>query len=281
MLRLGATGVIAATVALGLQRGATTEARSVAEIRADARELGVDPELLTREATTAEIASGEGTPGEGQGSTPTATAGVTAGVTAGGTGAGVDRRVAMFRYGTRALALDLYRTGHVTPSRAKGLASVAVAEAMKQGVPPALVIGVMRVENDVFKSSARSVVGAVGLMQIMPRVWLPVFGPRHGWDLENDTTNVRTGVAILAHYVRAAGGDWETAMLRYNGCVRSTVTPRCWTYPAKVRRAVERDARWSCGGRSFDACVSAPLSERWSASAGDWRLASSAGASAE
>lgn len=163
--------------------------------------------------------------------------------------------VRIFRQTVRATALDLFGTGHLEVSRARGLAEVIVTEATKRGVPVPLVLGVMRVENNSFKSRAKSVVGAMGLMQIMPKVWLPSYGKKYGWDLENDTTNIKMGISILAIYLKNNPGDWRTALLRYNGCVRGTNTPRCWTYPEKVKRAAEQDARWLCGGQGFEDCM--------------------------
>ena len=48
-------------------------------------------------------------------------------------------------------------------------------------------------------------------------------------------------------------------LLRYNGCVRGTNTPRCHTYPSKVARYVERDAKALCGDRDFYSCIAAPF----------------------
>lgn len=170
-------------------------------------------------------------------------------------------RAERFRRLVRAFAADLYVTGNMTDTRAKALATISVTEAMRAGVPPALVLGVMRIENSGFDSRATSRVGARGLMQVMPRTWLPVFGSFFGWDLGNDTTNVRMGVRILSQNLAESGGDWRRGLLRYNGCVHGTNTPDCMRYPDKVRLAVERDAQWSCGGKAFEQCVAAPLAD--------------------
>jgi soluble lytic murein transglycosylase-like protein len=128
-----------------------------------------------------------------------------------------------------------------------------VREAYKKRVPPALIFGVLMTENATFKSSARSNVGAVGLMQVYPKVWVPTLGKFFGKNLRDDETNLRYGVHILSHYVyRAASksgapaasseGVLRTGLLRYNGCVRGTNTKDCHSYPDKVMRAVERYA---------------------------------------
>jgi len=169
---------------------------------------------------------------------------------------------AKFRFRIRAAAVDIFRTGHVTESRAKGLAVVATTEALRHGIPPALLIGVIRVENDVFRSGAKSSVRATGLMQVMP-FWLKEMKYRFGDDLSNDTTNIRMGAVILAGNIRQADGDWREALLRYNGCKANLVSANCLRYPDKVRNAVMRDATFSCGGASFETCVVRPLHRRF------------------
>lgn len=169
---------------------------------------------------------------------------------------------------------DLLRTGRVEQSRAWRLADVAVREAYRRRLPPALVLGVMLTENDALDSSARSSVGAVGLMQVHGRPWRGSLGRFFGTNLRNDTTNLRYGVFILGYVARRAAtradssvavtevpsdSSWRLALLRYNGCVNGTNTPNCREYPEIVQRKVEDHARTTCNGRDFDACVVRPL----------------------
>ena len=168
---------------------------------------------------------------------------------------------------------DLLRTGRVEPSRAWRLADVAVSEAYRRRLPPALVLGVMMTENDALDSSARSNVGAVGLMQVHGRAWRRSLGRLFGTNLRNDTTNLRYGVFILGYVARRAAiradsadttsvpadSSWRVALLRYNGCVRGTNTPNCRSYPGTVQRNVIDHARTTCNGRDFHACVVRPL----------------------
>ena len=165
-----------------------------------------------------------------------------------------------------AFANDLVATGKVNLSRAIRLADVAVREAYRRRVPPALVLGVMLTENDEIKSTARSSQGALGLMQINPGPWRSALGELFGYNLRNDTTNLRYGVFILSHLSdRVAQAPptgataWRSALLRYNGCVRGTNTRDCHKYPDVVRRNVQRAARSICAGRDFDECVVTPL----------------------
>lgn len=164
-----------------------------------------------------------------------------------------------------AFATDLRLTGRIGPERADSISRVAVREAYHRRIPPALVLGVMLTENDGFKKTARSKVGALGLMQIMPRLWTPNLGPILGRNLRDDETNLRYGVYILRHFARRTADTLDatdalrTALLSYNGCVRGTNTRDCHAYPEKVRRRVERDARTLCSGRPFHDCVALPL----------------------
>ena len=166
-----------------------------------------------------------------------------------------------------AFAMDLMGTGKVGLTRALALADVAVREAYRRQVPPALVLGVLLTENDELKSTARSRQGAVGLMQIHPGPWRPALGELFGRNLRNDTTNLRYGIYILSHFAKRSAErlepdtitPWRTALLRYNGCVRGKNTRDCHRYPEMVRREVQRSARTICGDRDFDRCVVTPL----------------------
>lgn len=177
-----------------------------------------------------------------------------------------------FKRDVDAFASDLRRTGKLGTERADSIARVAVREAYHRRIPPALVLGVMLTENDAFKPTARSKVGALGLMQIMPRMWTPNLGPILGRNLKDDETNLRYGVYILKHFAKRtsdtldATGATRLALLNYNGCVRGRNTPDCRDYPDKVQRHVERSALSICAGKAFRDCVALPL---WAALRGD------------
>ncbi|HJQ21493.1 MAG TPA: transglycosylase SLT domain-containing protein [Gemmatimonadaceae bacterium] len=170
-----------------------------------------------------------------------------------------------------AFAVDLMGTGKVGLARALALADVAVREAYRRRVPPALVLGVLLTENDELKSTARSRQGAIGLMQIHPGPWRGALGELFGRNLRNDTTNLRYGIYILSHFAkrtmrREMEGSalestlpWRTALLRYNGCVHGRNTKDCGRYPDMVRREVQRSAQTICNGRDFEGCVVTPL----------------------
>jgi soluble lytic murein transglycosylase-like protein len=161
--------------------------------------------------------------------------------------------------------MDLLRTGKVNQSRARALADVAVREAYTRKVPPALVLGVMLTENDELKSSARSHVGAVGLMQVHPRPWR-VLARKFGSNVHTDSTNLKYGIFILGWVAEKASRlvddqdeAWRKALLRYNGCVHGRNTRDCRRYPDIVRREVQRSAKSTCRGATFDKCVVEPM----------------------
>jgi hypothetical protein len=172
---------------------------------------------------------------------------------------------AQFQADRRNFAADLVSTGRMSQPRADSIAAYAVREGYIRGIPPALIFGLMLTENATFVSRATSNVGAIGLMQIYPKYWLKPLGKRFGTDLENDETNIQYGVYILQEYLKPKEGQTMSAeqvrkgLLKYNGCVRGTNTPRCHTYPNKIARYVERDAKALCGGKGFYECITRPF----------------------
>jgi soluble lytic murein transglycosylase-like protein len=189
-----------------------------------------------------------------------------------------------------AFASDLAATGRAEPARARALASLAVRQARAHGIPPALILGVLLVENEPLDSRAVSPAGARGLMQVHP-LWRPLLGPRYGFDLTADSTNLAMGAHILADLLAPARSlaDVERGLLRYNGCRRAlraadarrresrrreggraaTTPPApCARYPRLVRRRVEEQAAALCPSRSFARCVIHPLRLASLASAG-------------
>jgi soluble lytic murein transglycosylase-like protein len=107
-----------------------------------------------------------------------------------------------------------------------------VAEGERVGIDPRALASVLLVENPWLDPHARSSVGAVGLMQVMP-----FHAGRWGCsssDLTDIETNVCHGARIFAAYLEQHAGDVDRALLAYNGCVRGTNTPQCHLYPNHV-----------------------------------------------
>lgn len=172
-----------------------------------------------------------------------------------------------FRAEKRNFFEDLMRLKQVDSARADSIAQFAVREAYVRGISPAIVFGVMLTENAKFISKATSNVGAVGLMQVYPKVWLTKeMSALFGRDLASDSTNVKYGVFILSKYFspRTRAGtvrerDWAAALLHYNGCVNGRNTPNCRAYPSKVKTFVEHSAKSICDGRGFYDCIAKPF----------------------
>ena len=114
-----------------------------------------------------------------------------------------------------------------------------VEEAYDKDVDPALVVAVLMLESG-GKATARSSVGARGLMQVMPG-WVGTWR-ECGRDLYDIKDNLCNGTSILAWYIEQHGTERE-ALLGYNGCVRGTNTPNCHTYPDKIWRLREQIKR--------------------------------------
>ena len=93
-------------------------------------------------------------------------------------------------------------------------------EARRAGLEPALVLGVIQVESH-FQPSAKSPVGARGLMQVMP-FWSRTIGDGRIDGLNGVRTNIRYGCVILRYYLDKENGDLVRALARYNGSLGKT-----------------------------------------------------------
>jgi soluble lytic murein transglycosylase-like protein len=101
-------------------------------------------------------------------------------------------------------------------------------------VDPVLVLAVMRVENPWLIPDTVSSAGAVGLMQVMPRYWSESYS-HCGIDLTEIDTNICKGVNVLRYYLDRHDGDFNEAMLAYNGCL----SDYCRVYTANVMRYLD------------------------------------------
>jgi soluble lytic murein transglycosylase-like protein len=169
-----------------------------------------------------------------------------------------------FERDRKAFAEALVKTGRVPQARADSIAYYAVREAYVNAIPPAVVFGVMLTENARFISGAMSNVGAVGLMQVYPKVWLKALRGQFGEDLAIDSTNIKYGTYILREYIKSDSGavtqrNITRGLLRYNGCVLGRNTPHCRNYPTKVKNYVESLGGSMCGGKSFYDCIALPF----------------------
>lgn len=109
-------------------------------------------------------------------------------------------------------------------------------EAMRAGLDPQLILGLIEVESR-FRQYAISGVGARGLMQVMP-FWVRHIGkPNH--NLFDVRTNLRYGCTILRHYRNMERGNMVRALARYNGGLGRSA------YSDAVVGAWQRRWRWA------------------------------------
>jgi soluble lytic murein transglycosylase-like protein len=139
------------------------------------------------------------------------------------------------RYDHLPLAQILRRTAK--PEMANRVARAIVKEARQLQLPPSLLAGVLLTENARLEPGTISSRGAVGLMQVM-RFHAGVFDCDSD-DLLQVEANICHGARVFAGYLKRTN-DVRSALLRYNGCVRSRATQSCRRYPSKVLRQAEQ-----------------------------------------
>lgn len=130
--------------------------------------------------------------------------------------------------------LRQYTTDRTAADR---IAGAVVDEGSRRNLDPALLVGVLLTEDATLDTTARSFVGARGLMQVMPD-----HAGKWGCNSSNlfsIESNICHGASILQDNLRNSP-NMRTALLRYNGCVHGSNTPGCHSYPDKVMRAANR-----------------------------------------
>lgn len=100
--------------------------------------------------------------------------------------------------------------------------STVYYEAVRAGLDPALVMGLIEVESG-FHKYALSSADARGFMQVMP-FWVNVIGTPDQ-DLFHLRTNLRYGCTILRFYLDQEHGDLFRALGRYNGSLGQSAYP--------------------------------------------------------
>jgi soluble lytic murein transglycosylase-like protein len=132
--------------------------------------------------------------------------------------------------------LGKYSSDH---GRVNRIAAAVVKEGHRRNIGSALLVGVLLTENPMLNPVARSSVGAIGLMQVMP-FHAGKWGCASG-DLFDIEANICHGVAILADNLKSSR-TLPAALLGYNGCVHGTNTPDCWRYASTVYRLARKGA---------------------------------------
>lgn len=108
-------------------------------------------------------------------------------------------------------AQSVRATRYATTDRGRAYDELILAHSQEQGVRPDLVRAVMQVES-AFNPMARSVKGALGLMQLMPAT-MKQFGVTNAF---NPADNIRAGVAYLRELLDRYQNNEELALAAYN-----------------------------------------------------------------
>ncbi len=97
-------------------------------------------------------------------------------------------------------------------------------------VTPALALAVAKVESN-FRVNVVSSMGAIGVMQIMPRTALLEFGVNRK-DLFNPKINISLGVKFLDSLIKKYKGNIGIALSHYNGGSAVGIWPKVKIIPA-------------------------------------------------
>jgi soluble lytic murein transglycosylase-like protein len=144
-------------------------------------------------------------------------------------------REVVARYDHLPLAQILRRTAE--PEIANRAARAIVKEARQLQLSPSLLAGVLLTENARLEPETVSHRGAIGLMQVM-RFHAGVYDCDSD-DLLQVEANICHGSRVFASYLKRTK-DVRSALLRYNGCIRSRATQSCRRYPSKVLQQAEQ-----------------------------------------
>ena len=108
----------------------------------------------------------------------------------------------------------LYLKRDLNPVLARKIAGIILKQCKLRGENPDLVISIIKSESN-FLQFAKSHVGALGLMQIMPKIWIPKLGLKQSlFDIE---TNISAGIQVLQHYRKMYGYNHiRLALTAYN-----------------------------------------------------------------
>lgn len=118
----------------------------------------------------------------------------------------------------RALASYLSRKYKVASDATEQLVTAAYDAGQQVGLDPLLILAVMAIESR-FNPIAESVVGAKGLMQVIPKHHQDKLEEHGGEDAVLDPmTNILVGARILKEYIRNTGSI-EAGLQYYNGAL--------------------------------------------------------------
>jgi len=142
----------------------------------------------------------------------------------------------------RALANYLSRRYRIAPDVTEVFIGAAHEAGREVGLDPLLILAVMAVESR-FNPVAESLVGAKGLMQVVPRQHLDKLVEHGGEDAVLDpATNIALGARILKEYIRRTG-SLEAGLQFYNGALAdpsSQYAQKVFAEKERLQQAVRR-----------------------------------------
>ncbi len=131
---------------------------------------------------------------------------------------GVNRQIRLLmEAGMSEQVLDIY--SRITGDRQ--LAGIILREALAMEIPVNLLFAVVRKESR-FRRSALGIYGEIGLMQLHPQVFATLISDHGEGYLWNAANNVHWGARHLRLRYEQLG-DWDFAVLRYNGAGREAL----------------------------------------------------------
>jgi len=142
----------------------------------------------------------------------------------------------------RALANYVSRRYRIAPDVTEVFVGAAHEAGRQVGLDPLLILAVMAVESR-FNPVAESLVGAKGLMQVVPRHHLDKLMEHGGEDAVLDpVTNIALGARILKEYIRRTG-SLEAGLQFYNGALAdpsSQYAQKVFAEKERLQEAVRR-----------------------------------------
>lgn len=144
--------------------------------------------------------------------------------------------------GHRAIANYLSRKYRIASDATEQLVGAAFDAGQKIGIDPLLILAVMAIESK-FNPIAESVMGAKGLMQVIPKHHQDKFFELGGEDaVLEPTTNIRVGARILKEYIRRAG-SLEAGLQLYGGAlsdISGQYSQKVIAEKERLRQALQR-----------------------------------------
>lgn len=124
-------------------------------------------------------------------------------------------RVLRFDQNIEIISGNVARKYRISRTVVREFIDTAYRESKRNRLDPLLIIAVMAVESG-FNPVAQSVVGATGLMQVIPRFHADKFTPSSGESVLDPRINIRVGVQALKEYI-LRGGTEAAGLQLYNG----------------------------------------------------------------